>query len=149
MGEFLKDLELTEGRSTGVPKIIYAMKKNGSPEASFETDDERSYFLIRLPIHQEAKQTDLDTDLDTPLDRANPIGRLLHLLTQEAQSISQLMQQLHIQHKPHFRKSYLSPALEQGLIEMTLPEKPTSRHQQYRLTPKGLAYLTQQNKDKS
>ena len=153
VGEFLKDLELTEGRSTGVPKIIHAMKKNGSPEASFETDDERSYFLIRLPIHQEAKQTDLDTDidtdLDTDLDRANPIIRLLHLLTQEAQSISQLMQQLHIQHKPHFRKSYLSPALEQGLIEMTLPEKPTSRHQQYRLTPKGLAYLTQQNKDKS
>ncbi|CAN0593479.1 unnamed protein product, partial [Ectocarpus sp. 12 AP-2014] len=38
----------TEGRSTGVPKILRVMKANGSPVPVFETDDERSYFLIRL-----------------------------------------------------------------------------------------------------
>ena len=28
------------------------MKANGSPVPVFETDDERSYFLIRLPAHE-------------------------------------------------------------------------------------------------
>ncbi len=49
--EFLKELDLTEGRSTGLPKILRVMQRNGSPAPVFETDDERSYFLIRLPMH--------------------------------------------------------------------------------------------------
>ncbi len=37
----------------------------------------------------------------------------------------------------HFRKSYIQPALEAGLIEMTIPDKPRSSKQQYRLTTLG------------
>lgn len=54
IGDFLKELHLTEGRCTGVPKIHKAMRKNGSPLAIFETDDECHYFLSILPIHPEA-----------------------------------------------------------------------------------------------
>jgi ATP-dependent DNA helicase RecG len=54
IGEFLKELELTEGRSTGISKIIKAMAANGSPAPEFETDEDRSYFLTRLPVHEKA-----------------------------------------------------------------------------------------------
>ena len=54
IGEFLKELEFTEGRSTGIPKIMEAMGKNGSPPAEFEFDDDHSYFMVRLPIHPAA-----------------------------------------------------------------------------------------------
>ena len=54
IGEFLKELDLTEGRSTGISKIIKSMAANGSPAPEFETDEERSYFLIRLPVHEKA-----------------------------------------------------------------------------------------------
>jgi ATP-dependent DNA helicase RecG len=54
IGDFLKELHLTEGRCTGVPKIRRAMEGNGSPPAIFETDDECHYFLTVLPIHPEA-----------------------------------------------------------------------------------------------
>ncbi|MBK6939661.1 MAG: putative DNA binding domain-containing protein [Planctomycetes bacterium] len=37
----------------------------------------------------------------------------------------------------HFRQTYVLPALVNGLIEMTLPDRPTSRAQKYRLTTKG------------
>lgn len=43
-----EELDLTEGRSTGISKIIRAMAANGSPAPEFETADERSNFLIRL-----------------------------------------------------------------------------------------------------
>ena len=37
----------------------------------------------------------------------------------------------------HSRKHYLLPALASDLIEMTLPDKPNSRLQKYRLTRRG------------
>jgi ATP-dependent DNA helicase RecG len=55
LGDFLKELDLTEGRSTGISKILKVMKENGSPRPEFETDDDRSYFLIRLPAHSKAE----------------------------------------------------------------------------------------------
>jgi len=54
IGEFLKELQLTEGRSTGIRKILKAMAANGSPRPEFETDEARTYFITRLPVHARA-----------------------------------------------------------------------------------------------
>lgn len=53
LGEFLKELDLTEGRATGIPTIQDELKTNGSPKATIETDEERTYFLIDIPCHLE------------------------------------------------------------------------------------------------
>jgi len=45
--------------------------------------------------------------------------------------------------REHFRIDYLRPAIEQGLIEMTIPDKPRSSKQRYRLTDKGRRWLSQ------
>ena len=47
-----------------------------------------------------------------------------------------------------FRERYLKPALAEGLIEMTLPDKPNSRLQKYRLTDKGHQWLLQERANK-
>jgi ATP-dependent DNA helicase RecG len=46
--------------------------------------------------------------------------------------------------RQHFRKTYLLPALELGMIEMTQPDKPNSRNQRYRLTEQGRRWLEAQ-----
>lgn len=51
LGEFLKELDLTEGRATGIPTIQDELRENGSPQATIETDEERTYFLIDIPCH--------------------------------------------------------------------------------------------------
>lgn len=51
LGDFLKELDLTEGKATGIPTIIKEMKANGSPAVSFDTDDARTYFIATFPIH--------------------------------------------------------------------------------------------------
>lgn len=53
LGEFLKELDLTEGRATGIPTIQDELQANGSPQATVETDEERTYFLIDIPCHPE------------------------------------------------------------------------------------------------
>lgn len=50
------NIHLTEGRSTGIPKIRRAMARNGSPKAIFETDKDKVYFLTTIPIHPEFKK---------------------------------------------------------------------------------------------
>lgn len=50
IGDFLKELHLTEGRGTGFPNIYDAMEDNGSPKPVFDTDDEH-YVLVTLPVH--------------------------------------------------------------------------------------------------
>lgn len=42
------------------------------------------------------------------------------------------MKKLGLSHRPTFRQNYLQPALDAGLIERTLPDKPNSRLQKYR-----------------
>lgn len=53
LGDFLKELDLTEGRSTGVPTIQAKLAENGSLRAKFETTDDRLTFLVTIPIHEE------------------------------------------------------------------------------------------------
>jgi len=55
IGEFLKEMHLTEGRNTGFRKIINALKHNGSPDPLFETDDARTFFATTLFIHPDFK----------------------------------------------------------------------------------------------
>ena len=58
----------------------------------------------------------------------------------EAQSYATSIQQaLDLKHEDHFRVAYLLPALATGLVAMTVPDKPRSSRQQYRLTDAGLA----------
>ena len=52
IGEFLKELNMTEGKGTGIPTIKKVMEANGSPHAKYDTDgDERRFFVTELPVH--------------------------------------------------------------------------------------------------
>lgn len=136
IGEFLKELDLTEGRSTGVPKILRVMRENGSPTPIFETDDEHSYFLIRLPIH-EGCLTNLNSTVQDNIQvtvQDNPIVQALKQSSDFTLSARELMEKLGLKNRSHFSKNFLRPALEQGLIDMTIPDKPNSRNQRYRLS---------------
>lgn len=64
----------------------------------------------------------------------NPIRLLLDVLGDKTLSASEIMAGIGISHRPTFRKKYLHPALDQGLIERTVPDKPNSRYQKYRRT---------------
>jgi ATP-dependent DNA helicase RecG len=50
---------------------------------------------------------------------------------------------LKLKNADHFRKAYLLPLLKPDLLEMTLPDKPNSRLQKYRLTEKGRLFLSE------
>ena len=75
--------------------------------------------------------TDQDSDQVTDQDKL-PVERLLTALGDKTLSATQLMKLLGLSHRPTFRQNYLNPALEQKLIERTIPDKPNSKNQKYR-----------------
>jgi len=137
IGEFLKELDLTEGRSTGIPKILKVMQENGSPAPEFESDDDRTHFLIRLPVHSRAPR--LTTGEVTPqvTQQVTPQVHLLLTTIRGELTRAEIMEGLELKDRMHFANEYLQPALDAGLIEMTIPDKPTSSKQRYRLTDQG------------
>lgn len=142
-------VDLTEGRATGIPKILRAMRDNGSPPPAFETDDDYSYFLVRLPVHPEAHRvTTEQVTMEVTTEVTMEVGRLLPLCS-TPRSRQELQQSLALRNNEHFRKAYLVPALASGLLEMTIPDKPNSRLQKYRLTQEGRTWLASQVGDRS
>ena len=143
-------LEFTEGRSTGIPKIIDAMQANGSPPAEFDFDEDHSYFMVRLPVHPAALEV-ADSEVEKLADAVTGQNGTMSALSRhqveimnqcgEERPISDLMEIAKRTDRTKFRNQVLNPLLNAGLLEMTIPDKPRSSKQKYRLTEKGRAVV--------
>ena len=75
IGEFLKEIDLSEKRSTGITKILRALNANGSPPPEFETNDERDYLIVTIRRHEAfgAKETgdEVLSEIDEGLNEVN------------------------------------------------------------------------------
>ena len=162
LGEFLKELSLTEGRNTGIPTIQRELTHNGSPAASFETDEDRLSFLVRIPCHEgeegvspalfndkEITKEDQNKSVNSESEPINnstsslPVVNQLSTATQpvqilikeasiEPQSVNDLANKCGLKDIRYFRKMYLKPALEIGALEPLYPANHPK--QKYRLT---------------
>ena len=165
LGDFLKELELTEGRATGIPTILQVLNDNGSPVPQFRTDDSRTYFEVEFFIHPAFKtvQDTIIFDLESQIWNIEGVNELLNLLlekagidiaggiaggiadkvievlqiAQEGSSRKDIMQGLNIANNANNFENYLQPLMHVGWITMTIPSKPTSPKQKYITTLKG------------
>lgn len=64
------------------------------------------------------------------------IRRVILVFEGEMKS-AEIQNSLQLKHRETFRDNYLSPAIEGGFVELTIPDVPTSPNQRYRLTAKG------------
>ena len=148
IGDFLKELELTEGRSTGIPRIRRAMERNGSPEPLFETDADRTYFLTVLKVHPklvgvkphllERREVGvIDGREDSREDGTESSENRILKVCLHPKSRTEILTEIGLTDYDKNFERHVRPLLTAGWLEMTLPDKPTSRHQRYRTTAKG------------
>ena len=152
IGEFLKELKLTEGRSTGIPKIIKSMRTNNSPHPIFDTDDDRSYFLVELPVNlyfddknknqiQDEAQDEAQGEAqdDVYLKKLKDIGlnetelKILRMLKTSMITKKQIAFNLGYKSLTGNIKKAIQNLLDNKLIEYTIPDKLTSKNQKYKL----------------
>ena len=57
----------------------------------------------------------------------------------EARTFGEMLAFMGLTDRTKFRRKYIHPLLGTGILELTIPEKPNSQNQKYRLTAKGIA----------
>lgn len=67
------------------------------------------------------------------IEQSDQVQRLISVMKQEDYTLAELMQLVGLTHRATFQKNYLNPAIEADLIERTIPDKPKSPKQRYRL----------------
>ncbi|KKG55815.1 AlbA family DNA-binding domain-containing protein [Methanosarcina mazei] len=152
-----RELDLIEQWGSGVSRMFKEAKALGLPEPEIIEVGMRVRFIVHLaesivlPTESYSGKIEAGARLSTQSPTQSPtqsstqsydqVQRLLLALKDGEKSPSDLRSTLNIKHRPTFRDNYLHPALNAELIEMTIPEKPTSNKQKYRLTAKGKAFL--------
>lgn len=121
-----RDLELVEQLGSGVPRILDSYGR----ECFRFMDNFTRMTFPSLEVHtpQVAPQV-------TP--QVTPQVIELIKVFEETHNRSELQSKLGLSDREHFRKAYLQPAIDSGLVALTIPDKPTSSKQRYLLTRIG------------
>lgn len=161
LGDFLKELNLTEGRATGIPTIQKKLRENGSPKAMIKTDEARTFFLIIIPCRKDFVQVDekvQNTDIELVMKKMSKLcPSYVQDMTQTevenmAKCLLRAIKEISAQNMldgiedisyKHLRRKYLDKLLNMGAVVMTIPEKPTSSKQKYRLSELGKELINQ------
>lgn len=109
----------------------------------FWKSDPKLGVTVTFPAPKVGTQQDTQQDTHHVTPHATPhVQRLLKAVDGE-KSRAELMDTLKIKDRVHFAETYLRPALELGVLEMTQPDKPRSVNQRYRLTSLGKSVLAE------
>ena len=125
------------GMGSGIPR---ALGEWPQIELISEVSGNQFTALVRRPKSQWEEATNQVTEqVEAPV--TGQVTALLGVMGQGTWSRKALMEKLNLKGRDNFEKLYLAPALQASLIERTLPDKPNSRLQQYRLTVKDRSLL--------
>lgn len=144
IADLLHRITFIEKAGTGIKRMRDEARDQGCPEPVFE---ENGFFTaIFYPNPEVRAQGGMGPEPDTAqVPHKYPASTAQVKIMLEAGCEPKTRDELQILvglvHRQHFIKEYLKPLLEAGWLEMTVPEKPRSSKQRYRLTQKGRSVL--------
>jgi ATP-dependent DNA helicase RecG len=152
IADLLHRITFIEKAGTGIKRIRDEAREQGCPDPVFQ---ETGFFTATFYPNPEVRilaatmraPSSRDQDAGQVAPEVTPEVRLLIALTGEM-TRQVLQSAMALKDDEHFRKAYLLPAIEAGFIEMTIPDKPRSPKQRYRITPLGMEVLKKAKKEK-
>jgi ATP-dependent DNA helicase RecG len=125
-------MKLVEQIGSGIRRIHDTCREHGVAEPAIDVSPDWVTVTFLRPVEVVTPHV---TPHETP-HVAPHVGRLIVVLQGEMSRV-ELMDALGLKDRRHFARTYLQPGLDAGLVEMTQPDRPTSRTQGYRLTAQG------------
>ena len=107
----------------------------GYPEVQLMVEEKGDFFKAELRLVTEQVTPQVTEQV------TEQVTRLLRVIESQPSSRRELQVATGLKHREHFRKEYLQPALQAGLIEMTKPDNPRAADQKYFLTAKGRNFI--------
>jgi hypothetical protein len=150
MGRLWQTLILTKWNpifaNIPVESLIYQNQRAyyDALQASTDQTDSSPFIEFILQMIFDAIQSSSTTDQVTVHDTdqatvhdvvevSDYVQRLILVMEHREYNLTELMSLLGLSHRPTFQQNYLNPAIEAELIERTIPDKPKSPKQRYRL----------------
>jgi ATP-dependent DNA helicase RecG len=152
IADLLHRIEFIEKAGTGIKRIRDEARAQGCPEPRFE---ETGFFTATFSPNPEVRaqsaaqsaeatgQVGTKYPPSTPqvVPQVTPQVEAALAAAREPASREELQRAVGLTDRKHFRMAYLEPLLAATWLEMTIPDKPRSSKQRYRLTPLGLEVL--------
>ena len=117
---------IIERWGSGTLNILDWCKENGNPQPTWREQTTSIYVVFHPPTH-------LGHQVGTKLAPSRHQVQILRKCREDS-TLVELMTIANRTDRTKFRNQVLNPLLEAGLIEMTIPDKPRSSKQKYRLT---------------
>ena len=143
-----RELELIEQWGSGVRRIFKEAEEQGLPTPEFIEIGMRVRFIVPLlkTILIPSTRKQVGEQVGEQVDEQ--VKAILHECQKGAKSKHELLGVAGLSNAYLNYKRHIVPLLERNLIEMTIPDKPNSRLQKYRLTVKGREVLTMEHTEK-
>jgi ATP-dependent DNA helicase RecG len=144
IADLLRRIDFIEKAGTGVKRIRDEAREGGYPEPEWEADG----FVTTIFRPNPAVRAQVESRPAEPL--APQVGTKsglsrdqvdILIKCRENRALVDLIEVTGRSNRTKFRDQVLNPLIEASLIEMTIPDKPRSSKQRYRITQKGLEYL--------
>ncbi|MFH1146965.1 MAG: ATP-binding protein, partial [Pseudomonadota bacterium] len=144
----MRRIAMCEQAGTGMRMMREEWQKLGHPIPIHKND--RAWKAFEFFIPGLDKEVDMASDLMKAMfggtgqaagQVTEQVGRIMEAVGNRVLTGQEIMERLGLSHRPTFLYRYLQPALEAELIEMTVPGKPRSSKQKYRLTKEGRQFL--------
>jgi ATP-dependent DNA helicase RecG len=148
IADLLHRIGFIEKAGTGVKRIRDEARAGGYPEPVWEANGfTTAVFRPNPAVRAAADLSGPSRDqVGTKLAPSRDQVRVLRLCRDE-QPLRALLEASGRSNRSKFRNLVLAPLLAAGLLELTVPDKPRSGKQRYRLTEAGRAVLDDQETD--
>lgn len=131
LADLLSRTEYMERVGTGIKRIKESCRKNGN----------RVYFSYSDSFFVEISRGAQDEAQDKAQDKAQVRKKILMALRIKPLSTSEILKKSGLKSRSGYFKKTISQLVSEGLIEQTIPKKPNSPNQKYKLTKKGFDVL--------
>jgi ATP-dependent DNA helicase RecG len=137
---------MIESWGRGIERLLEACQEAHTPAPDLRYEHTALWVEFRfLPEHTVSAPPKITGEVTG--EATGEVERLV-LALEGPMSRVQIQQALGLRHEDHFRAKYLVPALQSGFVEMTIPDRPKSSRQKYRLTAKAEALRAKLPKEK-
>jgi ATP-dependent DNA helicase RecG len=144
VAEALYRMTYLENWGSGAKRIMDACKEQGVEAPTWRSDGGFVTITFKRPIvtKSDTEQREATTKHRSSTDQAptkyrpstDQVQKMILSMGDGYMTMSEIMSNIGLKHRPSFRKNYFLPALAEGAIERLYPEQPNHPKQKYRLT---------------
>ncbi|MCR5609138.1 MAG: putative DNA binding domain-containing protein [Lachnospiraceae bacterium] len=122
IGDYLKELGLIEGRNTGFPNAIKALKENGSDLLKFDMDENRTYLSVTIPIHNYFNKAKKSSNKNDAYEK-----KILASLKNKPLNLTELASSMGYKGITAKLKRTVNEMIMKGTIERTIADNNTTK----------------------